>query len=278
MGTPAPGGTGIVLIGDEWERLVGAAAELDELGYSSLWLPGAFVPGLDGIAEVLDTTRSALVSTAVLAVDQYPAQDVAALCARLHREHPGRFTAGLGGAHGPRPLRTLGGYLDRLDGADPPVPAGARILAALGPRMLDLARERACGALPVLGTPEHTADARRRLGPGRSLVVQQAVVLDTDRARARDTARAMVGFLRDAEGGYRRHFARMGFTDADTDELSDRLIDAIVACGDATGIARRVAEQRAAGADHIALMTLTGPSDSPIPAWRELAPATLPPT
>jgi hypothetical protein len=114
----------------------------------------------------------------------------------------------------------------------PPVPRSACVLAALGPRMLDLARDRTAGALPVLVTPEYTAQARARLGADALLVIQQLVILDADAARARAAARGPIGYLRDVEGGYRRHFRRMGFTEEDITQLSDRLVDALVVWGD----------------------------------------------
>ncbi|MDN5919883.1 MAG: TIGR03620 family F420-dependent LLM class oxidoreductase [Pseudonocardia sp.] len=264
------GGTGVVLHSEAWARILDAAPELENLGYSSLWLPGPLLTDLDRIGAVVRTTRRALVSTAVLPADQFDAGDVASSFAALERDYPGRALLGLGGAHGPRPLRTVSDYMDRLDHADSPVPAAGRVLAALGPRMLDLARERSSGALPLFTTPEYTAGARKRLGPDLSLIVQLAVVLDAHPARGRDTAREMVGFLRDVEVGYRRHFARMGFSDADVAGLNDQFIDALVPHGDVAAISRRIDEQRAAGADHVALMVLPGDGDL-LDQWRSLA-------
>lgn len=107
---------------------------------------------------------------------------------------PGRFVAGLGGPQVPRPLRPLNDYLDQLDQGEPPVPAGRRILAALGPRKLEVARERAAGAVLLLVTPGYTRAARSILGSGAALVISQLVVLDTDAARAREAARGSLRF------------------------------------------------------------------------------------
>jgi DNA-binding CsgD family transcriptional regulator len=96
------------------------------------------------------------VASGIISVDRFGADEVSALYTGLQATHPGRFVVGLGGAHGPHPLQTLTSYLDRLEA----VPATARVMAALGPKMLDLARRRAAGAFPVLVTPGYTAGAR----------------------------------------------------------------------------------------------------------------------
>ncbi len=216
-------------------------------------------------------TRSVRVGTAIIAADQFPAEAVSATYAKLEAEYPGRFLVGIGGAHGPRPLRTLGNYLDHLDDAAQPVPTHDRILSALGPRMLELAGERTAGALPVLATPDYTAQARARLGPDALLVIQQLVVLDRDSSRARDAAREIIRFLRDVEGGYPRHFRRMGFNDDDIAKLADRLVDALVAWGDIESIRSRIAQHRAAGADQVALWVPGGNNSAPTSQWQQLA-------
>jgi probable F420-dependent oxidoreductase len=129
---------------------VAAATELAELGYSTIWLAGPQLQNLDQIGNVVAATRNVLVASGILSVDRFDPAAVVAAHAELDAEYPGRFIVGLGGAHGPEPLRTLAGYLDALDTVLPTVPAAARILAALGPRMLGLARDRAAGAYPLL--------------------------------------------------------------------------------------------------------------------------------
>jgi probable F420-dependent oxidoreductase len=254
---------------------------LEDLGYSTIWIAGVLLTELDRVADIARVTRDALVGTGIIAVDHFPAEAVTSAYAEMEAAHPGRFVVGLGGAHGPTPLRTLGTYLDRLDDAAPPVPRSACVLAALGPRMLDLARDRTAGALPVLVTPEYTAQARARLGADALLVIQQLVILDADAARARAAARGPIGYLRDVEGGYRRHFRRMGFTEEDITQLSDRLVDALVVWGDLDTITRRISEYRAAGADQVALTMLPGGGSGeggavPLAQWRELAGAVVP--
>jgi len=189
----------------------------------------------------------------------------------LQASTPDRFVAGLGGPQKPRPLQALNDYLDQLDHAEPPVPASRRILAALGPRKLELARDRSAGAILQLVTPACTQQARHVLGGQSTLVINQMVVLDTDATRARETARAPLRFL-SGINGYRASFARMGFTDSDIAGLSDRLIDDLVTWGSADTITTRVSEHLEAGADQVAL-TIVGQGEQlrPIEVARELA-------
>jgi probable F420-dependent oxidoreductase len=154
------GPVGIALNVSADDSYLKQAAELEELGYSTIWLPGGQIDRLDRIAAVIGATTSVPVGSAIIQVDHYQPRAVAELYARV----PGRFIVGLGGPQQPRPLRGLNDYLDALDRAEPPVPAAARILAALGPRKLELAAGRAAGAIPLLVTPAYTAWARDLLG------------------------------------------------------------------------------------------------------------------
>jgi probable F420-dependent oxidoreductase len=223
---------------------------------------------LGQMATAVRATRRVRVASAIISVDRFGVDEVAALYSGLEADHPGRLVVGLGGAHGPNPLLTLGGYLDRLVS----VPATARVLAALGPRMLDLARDRAAGALPVLVTPRYTAEARRRLGDDTTLAIDQLVVVETDPGTARATARGPLGFLGRVPA-YRANFRRMGFSDDEIARLADPLVDALVSWGDADTVAARVAEHLRAGADHVAVSATTGPGVArAIEQWRQLAP------
>jgi probable F420-dependent oxidoreductase len=266
--------------GDEGE-VRDAAAELDELGYTAVWLPGgAGGPVLERAQALLDATSRIMVATGILNVWRHSPVEVAQAHASLALGSQGRFLLGLGVSHARsieeyrRPLSTMRAYLDALDAEPAPVPRGERVLAALGPRMLDLARDRTAGAHPYFVTPEHTRVARDRLGPGPLLAPEQAVVLDTDRTRARETARAHVSRYLELPN-YTNNLRRLGFTDGDLAGTgSDRLVDAVVAQGDAEAIGARVREHREAGADHVCLQVLGG-SDSNLPraAWRALAQA-----
>jgi probable F420-dependent oxidoreductase len=252
------------------------AAEIEDLGYSTIWLSGGQLDRLDRITELVRATRAIPIAPAIISVDVYPPEAVAELHAQLWATAPGRFVVGIGGPQRPRPLRPLGRYLDELDAADPPVPAERRILAALGPRKLELARDRAAGAVPLLVTPTYTAWARAALGERSTLVVSQLVVLDTDPTRARETARGPLRFL-SRVAGYRSNFARMGFTEAEIDGLDDRLVDELVAWGDPQVIIDRVGAHRAAGADQVALNVLSeGSQPGTLAAARLFAPSLLP--
>jgi probable F420-dependent oxidoreductase len=257
---------------------VAAATELAELGYSTIWLAGPQLQNLDQIGNVVAATRNVRVASGILSVDRFDPAAVVAAHAELDAEYPGRFIVGLGGAHGPEPLRTLAGYLDALDTVPPTVPAAARILAALGPRMLQLARDRAAGAYPLLVTPDYTARARSLLGPGAALVVGQFVIIEPDPEQARALARGPLGSMTARGGGYAANLRRMGFAEAEIAQLSDRLVDAVVAWGNLDAVAARVAAHLRAGADQVALSVVSAapPGALPVQQWRQLAKALIP--
>lgn len=247
------------------------AAELERLGYSALWLPGGQIDDLDRLAEVIRATAAVPVGSAIISLDVYPPELVAGLYARLEASAPGRLVAGLGGPQKPHPLPALNDYLDHLDRAEPPVPAGRRLLAALGPRKLELARDRFAGAIVLLVTPAYISAARRILGDDSTLVIDQMLVLDADAGRARQTASRPLRFLSGLPG-YRASFVRMGFTDDDIDGLSDTLVDQLVIWGGADAIAARIGQYRRAGADHIVLHVLNEDAQpGPIEVARQLA-------
>jgi probable F420-dependent oxidoreductase len=224
------------------------ATELEDLGYSTLWMAGAQDNNLPQIGNVIRATSRIDVASGILSVDRVPAAEVTAAYAALEQTHPGRFVVGLGGAHGAKPLATLNAYLDEVE---PVVPRSELILSALGPRMLELARDRASGAYPYLVTPDYVASAREILGGERQLAVLLDVIPEADPARAREIAREggmrfLVGFP-----GYAANLRRMGFGDDDLSGLSDRLVDGVTVWGDADTIVRRIGEYRAAGADQV---------------------------
>jgi probable F420-dependent oxidoreductase len=166
-------------------------------------------------------------------------------------------------------------YLDELDAASPPVPANERALAALGPKMLELARDRTRGAHPYLANPQHTRYAREVLGAGPLLMPEQPVVLERDPETARELARQHFTIYLTLPN-YVNNLKRIGFTDDDVrDGGSDRLVDGIVAWGDEAAIARRVREHFDAGADHVCVQVVTPRSAQQLPLeqWRALAPA-----
>ena len=169
-------------------------------------------------------------------------------------------------------------YLDELDAVSPTVPRDRRVLAAIGPKMLELARDAAGGAHPYLVTPEHTKVAREALGEGPLLLPEQHVVLETDAARARAVARESIAIYLQLPqpATYVNNWRRLGFGEDDfADGGSDRLIDHVVAWGDEATIAARVQEHFDAGADHVCVQAYTGAEQPGFPRaeWRALAPA-----
>jgi probable F420-dependent oxidoreductase len=250
-------------------------AELRELGYTALWLGGSPRADLRVVEELLDRTAGLVVATGVARIWDEPPEVAAAAYHRVQTRHPDRALVGLGISHRfavggeyVRPHDALVSYLDGLDAAAEPLPARARVLAALGERTLRLAAERAAGAHPYLVTPEHTERARTLLGGGL-LAPEQKVVLDTDPASARAIARDRVTMYLSMPN-YVRTLRGLGFTDDDVATPgSDRLIDALVAWGDEEAIRRRIDEHRAAGADHVAVQVL---NDDKVGVLRRLGP------
>jgi probable F420-dependent oxidoreductase len=235
------------------------AQHAESLGFSTLWRSGN-LPMLD---VAVRATTTIPVATGIIPVSEVPAADVIATYKALEQDHPGRFIVGLGGARNAYPLETLNTYLNELDAAG--VPASSRVLAALGPNMLALARDRTSGAYPFLVTPSYVTDARAALGANRLLAVLLMVMPVTDRAAASQAAAETLNFLTKV-GGYRRNLLRQGFSETDIDDVSDRLLDGITAWGSVDAIAVRVAEYRAAGADQVVLRIL-GVDD--LATWRE---------
>ena len=169
----------------------------------------------------------------------------------------------------------MAAYLDALDALDTPVPPDRRVLAALRPRMLELAAARAAGAHPYFVPAEHTARAREILGRGPLLAPEVAVVLEADAAEARGLARAYASIYLGLPN-YTQNLRDFGFGDGDIDGGgSDRLIDAVIPWGDATTVAARIREHLDAGADHVCLQVVASRQDFPLDGYRQLAPALL---
>jgi probable F420-dependent oxidoreductase len=262
-----------------------AAAELEALGYSAVFIPDVGGDILGAVTEMLEATSSIAVATGILNIWMHEAKEVARGHAAIAAVHPGRFALGLGASHSAvvdaetpgryaKPLSTMRAYLDALDAAAPPLSGPDRMLAALGPKMLELARERSAGAHPYLVTVEHTRSARELLGERAILAPEQGVVLTSDPLDGMRRARRHVG---DYLGlpNYVNSFRRMGFGEEDfQDGGSDRLVHALVAVGDEGAIAERVSAQLDAGADHVCIHVVDGSDDLlPREQWRRLAPA-----
>lgn len=256
----------------------GFAEMLDGLGYRTLWLADVD-ENLAVVEEALSCSEKLAVGSAVLSIWLASADTIADRFAGLERWFPGRALAGFGVSHAPlvervgrtyrKPYAMLAGYLEELAGAGHAM--NRSLVGANGPKMLALAGARTAGAVPYLTTAEQTAEARGHLGPDPLLCPVQKVVLDTDVSAARELARKEIAVYLGLPN-YVRNLRRMGFTDGDlADGGSDRLVDSLVACGDADTILRRVNEQLAAGADHVAVHALCA-DGLPTESVRRLAP------
>jgi probable F420-dependent oxidoreductase len=268
----------------EPSEIAEGAAELEELGYGTAWVPGVANPGtLVACEPLLEATERMMVNTGVINIWVEEPDDVAAEFARVTSKHGDRVLAGLGISHGPligeryvKPLSKMREYLDQLEAADPPLDAEGRVLAAIGPKMLELARERSVGSHPYLMPPEHTALAREALGEDRLLAPEQTVVLETDPERAREVARKWLSIYTGLPN-YMENLRRvLDLSDGDfADGGSDRLIDAAVAWGDEDAIRKRVDEHFQAGADHVCVQVVASAKVLPLDALRRLAPALI---
>lgn len=254
------------------------AREVEALGFGAIWIGGSPSGDLALAGSLLDATDNLAVATGIVNMWSTPAAEVGASYHRIEAAHPGRFLLGVGighpeaTSHYRRPYATIVDYLDALDAAE--VPVAGRALAALGPKVLALSAERTAGAHPYLTTPEHTREARALLGDGVLLAPEHKVVLDTDAERARAVGRPVVAKPYLGLRNYTSNLLRLGWAADDiADGGSDRLIDALVAHGDAAAVAARLAEHVDAGADHVCAQVLTAGFRDPLPALRELAEA-----
>jgi len=268
-----------------------AAKEIEGLGYGALWFSEdhktreAFAHG----ALLLSETQRITIATGIANIWIRDATTMVAGAATLADGWGDRFLLGIGASHGPivsrrghdwgKPLTFMKRYLDAMDAApyEGPVPAGGVpvVLAALGPKMTALAGERSGGAHPYFVPPEHTAKARAVLGDGPLLAPEQGVILETDPVRARAIARDHMKFYL-ALPNYTNNLATLGFGAEDVaDGGSDRLVDALVAWGDADAIAARVKAHHDAGADHVCIQALGPDIDDVMRQLRALAPVLL---
>ncbi|QIV84200.1 TIGR03620 family F420-dependent LLM class oxidoreductase [Mycolicibacterium frederiksbergense] len=244
------------------------AHEIEDLGFGTLWVNGGQIDRLDVLTDLLAATGQAVIAPAIIPPDVFGTDEVIELYRNAEAAAPGRLMIGLGSSH-QKPLAALSAYVDDLD----PIPRDRRLLAAFGPRTLDIARNRFAGAMPGMVTPDYTATARQRLGDDAQLIVGQYAVLDTDPHKARATARTPLRFLMDMRS-YTDSARRQGFTDHDIATLSDALVDSMVAWGNAADIAARARQQLAAGADHVYLSVLSdGTQPAGVDAARLLASA-----
>lgn len=268
-----------------------AAAEIEELGYGALWVPEAMGrEAFTNAGVLLAATRRIVVATGIASIWARDPMAAAAAQKTLAEAYGDRFLLGLGVSHAPmtgmrghdydRPLSAMRRFLDGMDSAPfmavGPSTSPPRVLAALAPKMLALAATRSRGSHPYFVPPEHTVVARAALGPEAWLMPEQAVLLETDPTRARAVGRQHMSIYLGLPN-YVNNLKRLGFTDDDiADGGSDRLVDAIVAWGDADAIRARVKAHHDAGATHVCVQVLhEDPRHLPLPEWRELAPVLL---
>lgn len=268
-----------------------AARRIEALGYPTLWVPEAIGrEALAGAAWLLAATTKLNIATGIANIYARDAMTMAAGRATLAEQSGGRFLLGIGVSHRPlvtgvrkhdwsKPYSHMVEYLDRMDKAlfmaKGPENDPGRLLAALGPKMLQLSASRANGSHPYFTTPEHTEIARKEMGNDSLLAPEQMVVVETDPVEARRIARAGMKIYLGLPN-YFNNLVRLGFTEADrADGGSDRLVDAIVAWGTPEQIAARVKQHHDAGADHVCVQVLQDGMAMPEKQWRALAPALL---
>ncbi len=256
------------------------ARDIESLGYGAIWSSGGFNPGLSGrFGRLLAETDRIAVASGIVNIWRASPEEVTSATLDLERNFPGRFLLGLGVSHAPlietysQPYANMVRYLDALDAMSPSVPKDRRVLAALRPRMLELAATRAAGAHPYFVPLEHTAFARVRMGAGPLLAPEVTVVLERDASKARGLARSFAsGYL--TLRNYVENLRDLGYSETDfAGGGSDRLIDAVVAWGDVETVCSRIRNHHEAGADHVCVQVVSAGSDFPTSAYRELAAA-----
>lgn len=248
------------------------AGFIESLGYSTLWLPDTV--GRDPFAHIAwlaSQTTTLSFATGIANIFHRHPGPMKQVANTLGEQTNGRFMLGLGVSHGPlvaglrgldysKPLTQMRDYLAAMD-AQPfashspadPVPV---VLAALGPKMLELAGSATDGAHPYWTTPEHTAQAREVMGPDALLCVEQKVCLSTDASAAREAAKAAIAMYADLPN-YRNNWIRLGFTDDEIQQRADRFIDAVVIWGDEDRVRAGIQAHYDAGATHVCIQPLS---------------------
>ena len=264
---------------------------IEELGFGAIWYGEAVAREAFALGAILlGATRQITVASGIANIWVRDAAAMTNGARALAEAWPGRFILGIGVSHPPlvnrrghryeQPLTSMREYLDAMERAPYTAPAPAEpapvVLAALGPKMLELARDRSAGAHPYFVPVEHTKRARQILGRGRFLAPEQAVVLMPSRPSARPIGdRYMNTYL--GLDNYRNNLVRLGWAEADLKPPgSDALFDSLVAYGPIDRIRKRVEEHLEAGADHVAISILTATPSEPLEgALRQLADGVL---
>ena len=274
------------------QRLSGTDEHATVRAFEGLGVPAVWIPESLGSKELfahaallLEASERVAIASGIANIYARDPMAMANGAKALGEAFPGRFVLGVGVSHAPsvekrgstygKPVETMRAYLDAMDAAqyngpepDPPVPL---VVAALGPRMLELAAERADGAHPYFVPLDHTPIARRHLGPEPCLAVEQTAVLSTDPAEAREIGRAFARGYIDLPN-YANNLRRLGWSETDLEGSgSDRLIDAVIAWGDVDAIVARIRAHLEAGADHVCVqLRARSPADPAVEGYREL--------
>ena len=248
------------------------AAEVEKLGYGTIWLGGSPGGDLAVVDELLAATDRITVATGIVNIWADAPESIAKAFHRIEDKYPGRFLLGVGAGHREhtqeykKPYVALVEYLDALDQAG--VPRESRALAALGPKVVELARDRTAVVHPYLTTPGHTRAAHESIGSAALLAPEQKVVFDTDPERARATGRETVAFYLGLSN-YTANLRKHGFTEEDVAGTgTDRLVDALALHGDGKALAAGLQAHLDAGADHVSVQALGA---DPFPAYRAIA-------
>ncbi len=248
------------------------AQRVEAWGYGALWIPEALGrETFSASAWLLANTTTLTVATGIANIYARDAFSAAAAQKGLNEQSGGRFLLGLGVSHVPlveglrhlqygKPVTTMRAYLQAMAGfaygSVAPAEKPQTVLAALGPKMLELSGQLADGAHPYNVPPEHTRQAREILGPGKLLCVEQGAVLETDPSQARAAARRFLSVYLGLPN-YVENWKRLGFTDADVaGQGSDRLIDSVIVWGDEKAIRSRLDAHWQAGADHVCVQAI----------------------
>jgi len=250
------------------EAAAQAAQRIEALGYGTLWIPETVGKSpVVTAAWLLSQTQSLNVATGIINI--YHREPGVTLAAQnsLCEQSGGRFLLGMGVSHKPLvegvrglnygpPVATMRSYLEKM-AASPytgvmPADQPKTVIAALGPKMLALAAEQTAGAHPYFSSPDHTAMARSVMGPNAWLCPEQKIILETDPEKARALARPVAGIYQKLPN-YRNNWLRMGLTEDDIDQLSDKFIDTTFAWGSVAAIEARIQAHLDAGANHVCI-------------------------
>ncbi|HJM97471.1 MAG: TIGR03620 family F420-dependent LLM class oxidoreductase [Acidimicrobiales bacterium] len=257
--------------GMESEKAIEFVKEIESLGYSTLWIPET--TGRDPFAHIamlLENTTEIVFATGIANIYHRHPGSMRQAASTLAEQSKGRFILGLGVSHEPlvsglrqleylKPIEAMRAYLEQMNmspySSRPPEKQPICLLAALGPRMLELSAELADGAHPYWTNPEHTQQARKIIGDEKLLCVEQKVVITTNQEIAYGAAKESLRIYANLPN-YRNNWKRLGFTDEDIDEPSSQFIDTFVAWGSLEKIEDRISSHYDAGADHVCLQPI----------------------